>query len=388
MVEIITYSLRGQHKRSDQYYEEIAFFTDDVLEEIRKQAESLIHNYMEFIQFNGIEALRNFNEYGFELLMLGTLWSVHGQNAIRLPTIPQQSLAILGEYRKRFLILKPAIDLLRGLLGTIFLISKNGKSPQTPEASVENLDQLLAWMEATGELREETKRLKHWQRYLRHLSPETQIEIIDKAFNLATWFKTSSRDVLGKYTQNVDSFLAEKHPTYRWREDVIFCGRQRIEYHLNMVGTEILNRSFQDKFLQTESKIVLLPPCMKAQPEDKCKAVDTPLGQRCAACTPGCRVHQTTKLGEKRGFAVFIMPHELSVFSNGNMQSTSDQSVGIVGVSCPLTNVTGGWETRDLGVPAQGVLLDYCGCPWHWHEDGIPTDFNFKQLLETIGVEQ
>jgi hypothetical protein len=106
------------------------------------------------------------------------------------------------------------------------------------------------------------------------------------------------------------------------------------------------------------------------------------------ACTPGCRVHQTTKLGDKYGFSVFIVPHELSVFSNGDIKPNRDKSIGIVGVSCPLTNVSGGWETKDLGVPAQGVLLDYCGCPWHWHDDGIPTDINLNQLLKVLAVQE
>jgi hypothetical protein len=61
-------------------------------------------------------------------------------------------------------------------------------------------------------------------------------------------------------------------------------------------------------------------------------------------------------------------------------------SIGIVGVSCPLTITTGGWETKDLGVPAQGVMLDYCGCPWHWHKEGIMTDINFQQLLQVLDV--
>lgn len=62
---------------------------------------------------------------------------------------------------------------------------------------------------------------------------------------------------------------------------------------------------------------------------------------------------------------------------------------GIVGVSCPLTNVTGGWETRALGIPAQAVLLDYCGCSWHWRPgEGIMTDINLRQLLRTVGVEE
>jgi len=193
---------------------------------------------------------------------------------------------------------------------------------------------------------------------------------------------------LGCYTPHVAQFLADTHPGYRWREDAVFCGRQRVEYHLNMVGTEILNRAFRGVFQETVRQVVLVPPCMQAKPAGECKAQQTPFGSRCAACTPGCRVHQATKLGEKHGFDVLIMPHELSIFSSGKMKPTKDSSVGVVGVSCPLTNPSGGWETKSLDIPAQGVLLDYCGCPWHWHKAGIPTDINFKQLLRVLDLKK
>jgi len=30
-------------------------------------------------------------------------------------------------------------------------------------------------------------------------------------------------------------------------------------------------------------------------------------------------------------------------------------------------------------------LLDYCGCRYHWHKQGIPTDINLRQLLHVLG---
>jgi hypothetical protein len=172
------------------------------------------------------------------------------------------------------------------------------------------------------------------------------------------------------------------------RADATFCGRRRVEYHLNMVGTEILNRAFRVEFLQKSHKIVLIPPCMRLQPEGKCQAQATSFGMQCAHCTPQCHVHQVTKLGEKYGLGVFILPDELSVFSTGTVQSGNRDHLGIVGVSCILTNAAGGWETKRLGVPAQGLPLDYCGCRWHWHKDGIPTDINLNRLMWLLGIRQ
>jgi hypothetical protein len=387
MVEIITYSLRNGAKRSDQYYLDIANFTDQVLEEIQALGTESISDFMAFVQGNQIEELRSFDEYALEFLVMGVYWMVHGCVAVQLDGIPQSLLEKLGRWRGQSDFFKPGIDLVRGIVGTRYLISNNHHPNEIPAFTMENLSQLLGWMAATGELAEEGKRLQSWRTCLESLPAQNSEAALQTAVNLAVWFESRSQECLGPYTHNVDHFLSHRYPRYRWREDIFFCGRQPVEYHLNMVGTEILNRSFKKEFAQTDRKVVILPPCMKARLESGCQAIETPLGERCMACTPGCRVHQVTRLGDKHGFTVLVMPHDLDVFSADGQGISGGASTGVVGVSCPLTNVMGGWEMKDMGVPAQGLLLDYCGCPWHWHDQGIPTDINFKQLLETLDIE-
>jgi hypothetical protein len=151
-----------------------------------------------------------------------------------------------------------------------------------------------------------------------------------------------------------------------------------------MLGSEILNRAYRQRFLASRKKVVIVPPCMRAKPEGECKALVTPFGAKCQACTPTCRVHQVTKLGEKTGFEVFIIPDELHVFGSG----TANQGLGLVGVSCVLTNWSGGWEADEMNIPAQGILLDYVGCKYHWDKKGFPTDTNLTKLQEVMGVAE
>jgi hypothetical protein len=389
MVEVITYSLRDGRKQSEQYYQDVATFTDEVLAEAEDRVQALVEAFQAYLQRTGHESPRSHAEYAFELLTLGVLWRVYAGEAIGLTRAPQRLLAGLAQLRVRAWrqqneSLKSVIDFWRGVLATLFLFRPHSGKATSP--TLDNLDRLLNWLTAANDFKEEVKRLRTWRDFLADQQPGDVKKNLDAAISFATWFEARSQITLGHYTPHVEQFLADTHPGYRWREDVIFCGRQRVEYHLNMTGTEILNRAFREKFLKTDRKLVLLPPCMTAQPRNQCEARSTPFGARCAGCTPGCRVHQVTKLGEKHGFEVLIMPHELSVFSNPQMQPTKDSTVGIVGVSCPLTNVTGGWETKDMGLPAQGVLLDYCGCPWHWHREGIPTDINLNQLLRMLAL--
>jgi hypothetical protein len=387
-MEVITYLLRDRQKRSDQYYKDVAVFTDNVLTEAEGRTRTSVEAFQTYLQQTRRETLRTCAEYTFELLTLGVLWRVYAGDTLRLAEAPRRVLTRLVQLRQRGGRFGQVIDRLRGVLATIFL-SPDGRHPgDVPAPTLDRLERLLSRMGATGDFNEEVKRLRAWQDFLLGRPAEKAIQDLAAAISLAAWFEARGEAALGRYTPHVEQFLAETHPFYRWREDAIFCGRRRVEYHLNMVGTEILNRAFREPFLRTKRKLVLLPPCMKRQPDYRCRARSTPFGALCAGCTPDCRVHRVTQLGQRLGFETLILPDELSVFSGGAVKPMDSEEIGVVGVSCVLTNVTGGWETRALNIPAQGVLLDYCGCSWHWHEKGIPTDVNVGQLLRVLGIDQ
>lgn len=158
-----------------------------------------------------------------------------------------------------------------------------------------------------------------------------------------------------------------------------------------MLGTEILTRAYRTAFLAASRKIVIMPDCLcarsrRSETQDlECQAIRTDLGGKCQGCTPTCRVHQITKLGEKRGFEAYILPDDLRGIGLGSCSRLTD--VGVVGLSCALTNWDAGWQVRDAGVPCQGVLLDYAGCKNHWDKTGQSTDTNLKKLIEVLAVE-
>ena len=379
----ITYSLRADEPRSDRYYRDIAAFTDEVIDRAEQPLGALVTAFRTWVTAR--EEPRTRPEYLYELLALGVFWQVYAHRALNLGRSPQRVLSTLSRWRHEESVFQPIIDAARGALATI-LLTRNGHMPQTPAVPTpDHLERLLDWLAASGEFEQEVERLHPWHVFLTEQPPAETQRHLTALLVFTDWFARRSLEVLGRYTPQVETFLAETHPGYRWREDVIFCGRQRVEYHLCMVGTEIMNRAFRAAFDATGQKIVLVPPCMRARPADECQARETPFGAQCAACEPRCHVHQVTKLGEKHGFAVFMLPDELASLSPGAGSRAALAELGIVGVSCPLTNPQGGWKTRALGIPAQGLLLDYCGCSWHWHLDGgIPTDINFHHLLRLL----
>ena len=94
----------------------------------------------------------------------------------------------------------------------------------------------------------------------------------------------------------MDKFLKEKQHEHLFKEDVIFCGRKEVEYHLNMVGAEIMNRAFNNEFNERPRKALLLPGCMRIS-QEICKAEETKLGLRCTECLKNCNVHQLNRYG-------------------------------------------------------------------------------------------
>ncbi|MBU0494248.1 MAG: DUF116 domain-containing protein [Chloroflexi bacterium] len=387
MDTIITYSLRDGREHSDQYYCDVAAFTDEVLAEASGRVGSVVTAFRSWLEQTGRETPRTSPEYVFEFLTLGVLWRVYASRAKGLAAVPRQALAGLARLRETSSVLKPAVDPLRGVLAALFLHPTAGRPAPDPAPTVAHLARLLGWLAAAGDFCQEVKRLQAWPGFLADQPPEQASATLAAVLDLAAWFEARSAAVLGRYTPHVERFLTETLPGYRWREDAVFCGRRRVEYHLNMVGTEILNRAFRPAFLATARQMVIVPPCMKARSDNECQARPTPHGARCAGCTPGCRVRELTQLGDTHGFAVLIVPDELAVFSSGRGEPVRGAAVGVVGVSCVLTNAPGGWETQALGVPAQGILLDYCGCSYHWHETGIPTAINVGQLRRVLAID-
>jgi len=253
-MKTITYSLLNEEKNSESYYKDIFLFTDVVLEEAETCIEKIAEEFQFFLIRNKSKELRSRSEYVFELLTLGTLLRVYENNANSLGVIPQKILSNLVYLRKNFTWLKPFIDPLRGILSTYFLSGKSISSNSRLKVGVEKVKSLVLWLDAAGEFKQDVIRLKPWIDYFASLPVDKAINQIFDSIKFAKWFENKSLAVLGKYTEKVEFFLEYNHTDYKWNEDYIFCGRKRVEYHLNMVGAEIMNRAWGDEFSKTKKK--------------------------------------------------------------------------------------------------------------------------------------
>ncbi len=379
-MDVVTYSLKTDRVSSDKYYLSIAAFTDRVL---KKGEQMLKFQVCSFHTWKQAAKPSSFEEGLLELLIMGVYWNVYIDASKELKGVPGRLLATVNDWRDGTDRFKLTLNKLKGLLSTLF-ISKRTYEKTTAEKNTVNLEKLLVFLKATGEFKQEVKRLESWLEYLKQLDEKEAVRIISSAVTFAEWFRTESRAALDVYTSRVQDFISCKWPGHRWKEDYVFCGSPVVEYHLNMVGAEIMNRIYHAGFMGRKEKVLLLPHCMTKPSAGKCQARSTGRGYVCTGCSADCQVNSLTRLGKKKNFQVRIVPHESSIASTKTDDSLFPENAGVIGVSCVLNLISGGWMLVEKGVAPQCVLLDYCGCKNHWHEDGISTALNEKQLMKIL----
>ncbi|RPH37352.1 DUF116 domain-containing protein [bacterium] len=382
MMDGVTYSLQCGEANSETYYRQVRRFTDEVLEQAQSTVMPTVADFLEYIRTYHLEDVRQSEEYVLELLSFGLLWNSYGGYALATRRAPFVTMARMAEWRKRHQRWKPAIDLARGILTTLFLLPRRGDKRPAALPVLRDVDRFCRWLEATGEFREQALRLVRWRAFWETMPAKQRAEMAGTIFRFTGWFIARSEEVLGQYTPNVNRFLEASRKRYRWREDRIQCKRSRAEYHLNMVGAEIMNRAFRPDYTNTEAKALLLPGCMRGRPEGECEAEHVPEGLRCTGCLPSCHVNQLREMGKKQNFEVYIIPHasDLRRWS----PRPGRPRLGVVATACVTQLVEGGWELKRYDVPAQCVLLDYSGCKKHWHPDGVPTALNMRELKRIL----
>lgn len=230
-------------------------------------------------------------------------------------------------------------------------------------------------MDATDEYHYQIKELNLFKDYLESKSVQEVHYILKSAILLALYFESVTQKKLSKYTHNVDYFLNNNLDSHIGQEDLLFCSKKEVEYHLNMVGAEIMNMEFESKFHERKRKLILVPGCMRINNNHKCIAEETVYGLRCNACNGDCNVK---KLINTIGQEVYVIPHESDALSN--LSDHDKNNIAVVGIACILELINGGLKSEDLGIPAQCVIIDSVGCSNHWKKVDTQTTIDEDKL--------
>ncbi|MEW5800136.1 MAG: DUF116 domain-containing protein [Bacteroidota bacterium] len=378
----ITYKLNLNGSSALSYYPAVASFTDEVLERAERTITPIAKKYRIFLIGYELEDPRSIEEYSYELLNLGILWRAYGSTALAVNVAPFHFMARLGEWRKTHPRWKPLIDAIRGMILSYFLVPQPIHRTEYAPRTLSDLGRLISWLEATGDFREDAFRYIRWLGFLGTKPVDYFDSLMKNVLEFADWFEKESELQMGVYTPYVDSFISSRSSHYRWREDRFSCLRSRVEYHMNMVGAEIMNRAYRKEFASCDSRTVLLPGCMRKRSEEDCEGIKTKKGIQCTGCESACHVNQLREMGRRNNFDVMVIPHstDLGLWSAKPGESTT----AVVGVACLPVLVQGGWELKRNNIPAQCVLLDECGCKKHWHEKGFPTKLDVRELKRIV----
>jgi uncharacterized protein len=373
-----TYSLRQPDSNPQSYLTAVRDLADWVV----TSGESLrpvVSAYTEFVRCSGREAERSYAEYLLELLLLGVMWRTRGREA-EDPSERRRAL-VTELVRERRMGAAKRRDGTTAELVTPDGSAKRGRIDPT----LHEIGLLLEWMLASGEYDDELARLEGHMAFLSSTEPATNREILRLIVAFAVRFEAKAERCLGPYTQGVERFITKELVSREKREDTVQCSRRRIEYHVNMVGAEILNRAWRSGFLDCRQHVVVLPGCARARLGENCRAIRMQSEHACSHCTLGCSVSAATRLAERMGGCAFAVIHNSDYWQFLDTKGLSGPDVGIVGVACAAGLLGAGWRARARGLQAQCVLLNASGCE-HWQPAANSTSFDLSELARILDL--
>ncbi|MCQ2968719.1 MAG: DUF116 domain-containing protein [Clostridium sp.] len=366
---MVTYNLKGKEKNSKKYYENAIKISKEIVENIVITGEDFLEDYMKYIVDNKVENLRSREEYCIEILLIGVLMLEYMDNGRAFMNKSVNLYVSLNGFRNSNERFKALVDKLRGILITKTLTKKKkGINNYT----LYDFYLIIRWMEAVGDFEEELNRIKGWYLFLQSEDSEFVEEFLMYSEEISKWMCNLCENKFSDYLINVDNYLNN----YKGKEDIIFCGRSKNQYYLNIIGAEIMNSVYKQSFISCNEKKVYLPACMKKN-KGSCKSIKTNEGFKCMKCNKGCSVRTITLIGESKGFDSRIIPHQTSIFD-----IKVKNKIGVVGIACILNLLSGGWKAIRMGFTPQCVVLEYCGCAHHWCEKDIPTEINYSVFRE------
>jgi len=371
------YQLNLSANGSDAFYLMLDIFTDHILKEGHTQFDQLIHQYRCSAAFMNNGFKQSSDENVLDILIMGVLWNQYKGKWGGSIAMKKAILNKLYTIRKNNAFLKPMADNLRGKLTPML----DHPVDENIEMNADNLKHLTMWLSATGEFNEELLRIESWIEFLAGIPKSMEQFFLVHVERFALWFEEEAHAAMKNYTRGVRQFLSTHLLKYRGKEDYFFTGRNEVEYHLNMVGASIMNRSMQKEFLETEHQILLLPSCMKKN--ENCMSVEVMQGRICTNCTEGCNISKVSQQMKEEGVHTFIIQHSSS-FSKYLERWANQNKIGLIGTACTLNLLMGGFEMKRLNIPAQCVFLDYCGCKNHWSEKGLATNINVRQVHNLV----
>jgi len=142
----------------------------------------------------------------------------------------------------------------------------------------------------------------------------------------------------------------------------------------DLVDVYVQNGAEREQFEKTQKRALFLPHCSRKYMDNRCKATFNPQipSYKCGHCSEDCKVNQATRMGEQRGYDVYILPGGSCIPEILKKY----QYQGTVGVACGQELKLGGELLKKMGLAGQAIPLIKNGC--------ANTNFSLKSLEKTL----
>jgi len=142
----------------------------------------------------------------------------------------------------------------------------------------------------------------------------------------------------------------------------------------DLVDVYVQNVSERERFEKTKKRALFLPHCSRKYMDNRCQASfnsELP-SYKCGHCSEDCLVNKATKLGEKKGYDVYVLPGGSCVLNI----LKRNRYEGVVGVACSQEVKLGGEGLKQMGLAGQAIPLIKNGC--------ANTSFSLQSLEKTL----
>jgi len=198
-------------------------------------------------------------------------------------------------------------------------------------------------------------------------------------------FLQLSKAQLGDYLEGIAEFVGNRACNHEGRPDSL-TSQPPDSYLRNMLAVGIISHLHRSEFLAAKQRIIVLPDCLKNYGEEVCCKADLGNATACTQCNANCLVFEAVERFVNGNTVIVLEPENLKEFLQEARRE--HDTVGIVGVACALTLLSGYVHTLELKLPTQGVLLNYSSCAHHWADPGYNTNFSFKRLAWVLGRDE
>ncbi len=191
---------------------------------------------------------------------------------------------------------------------------------------------------------------------------------------------------LAPYVTGVDLFLSNlTDESDRDADDLELRASKPGQYIRNMLTLAVLNRLYRPEFLKAKHRLVVLPECTKNYSPDMCCKLERKNHSECTQCQPDCLVCKVEEMVYGNRIDLILEPDDIE--KTAATYRKKKGTVGIVGVACVLTLISGFKATLKEKHPTQGLFLDYSSCQKHWSEIPYNTRFSLKQLGTILQID-